>query len=767
VTDSSLRGQIEKVNYLSDESGFAIVSLRVPGQPEAVTVTGQLNCPAVGESVELTGEFKRHPRYGLQFEARSCVNTPPDTERALKKYLGSGLIKGVGQAIAKKMVDTFGKEVLEVLERSPERLVEVSGLGAVRREMIIKSWNSTAGLKRLLSFVSSFGLGPSLAVKIFKLYGTKAEEAIRENPYRLSYDIFGVGFQTADRVARTLGFSPDSPYRLEAGLLYCLDNAVSRGHDFLPAKKLKQDATNLIVEACSRDLSEAMARAALAGRIMVEAQDEPGDEAVYLPQTYRAETWVAKNLAAIANSPFAVKVPRTDNAILWVEKTLGFELSPEQREALRMAITEKICLITGGPGTGKTTMTKAVCQIWKAVAKKMALAAPTGRAAKRLSQATGFPATTIHRLLEYSKQGFVHGPDNPLDLDMLLLDEASMIDILLLNQLLAALPSQAVLVLVGDKDQLPSVGPGKVLGDLLDCGPIPSKRLTSIFRQADESLIVAAAHRINRGVVPTDLPSGPDVDFHFVAEENTEKLIDKIVRLVVERIPKKLGLNPLYDVMVLTPTRKGELGAHNLNAILGRALNPQPSPYISRFGQTFKVGDRVMQIKNNYARDVYNGDLGIVVHLDLEAQELRVNFEDRRSVYDFADLDELSVAWASTVHKAQGSEFEAVVIPIHPSHSIMLRRKLIYTAVTRGKRMVFVIGSKDCFRRAVQNNVEDERYSNLGHRLMRAFGGRPDPAPLYNSKDSNSNSNSEEEGDYFFSNVSRFGFDGVGEAEDY
>jgi exodeoxyribonuclease V alpha subunit len=559
-----------------------------------------------------------------------------------------------------------------------------------------------------------------------KKFGSNAEAAIREDPYRLAYEIHGVGFLTADKVAKTLNFAPDCPQRLEAGLMYCLDEATRRGHDYLPSEELIKATTKLIPEASVKALEEALDRISVSGRVIAEREIEPGQLDIYPPQTHRAETWVARCLASIINTPFTTPVPRPEKALEWVESSMGFQLSEEQRQAAIMAITQKCTIITGGPGTGKTTMTKAICDIWKAVTPKLALVAPTGRAAKRLSQATGFEATTIHRLLQYAPGdgGFIHGPNNRLELDMLLVDEASMLDVLLMNQLLGALPPGAALIMVGDQDQLPPVGPGRVLPDLLSSGAIPSLKLTKIYRQAEKSSIVRAAHMINEGLSPAGLEQSPDQDFFFVPEEDSDKIIDKILKLVCERIPRKLSLDPRNDIIVLSPTKKGELGTANLNNHLGKALNTTIGPSINRYGQIIKINDRVMQIRNNYSKEVYNGDLGRVFSIDMEEQEVRVAFEDRKVVYDFAELDELTLAWASTVHKAQGSEFPAVVIPIHPSHHIMLRRKLIYTAVTRGRKMVFLVGSPEALKRSVLNTQEDYRYSHLDKLLLNAIKSR-------------------------------------------
>jgi exodeoxyribonuclease V alpha subunit len=712
-------GEIEKVSFFNPETGYSVVRLKVKSRREPLVAVGQLGNPAVGEQMEVVGRFKTHPKYGLQFDVESSASRPPTSRDSLIKYLGSGLIKGVGLATATRLVDAFGEDVLDVLDRSPERLTEVAGLGAAKREGIIESWRAQAGLKQLLSFLSAFGLGPGLGSRILKKYGARAEAVIREDPYRLAYEVFGVGFHTADKVAKSLGFAPDCPQRLDAGLMYALDEGVRRGHDYMPSQELVEAALKLIPEAARPALEAGLGRLALAGQVMTENQSEPGGQDVYLPALHRAEVWTAKCLQAMLAEPFAVPIKGPDQALDWAEKTLGFSLSSDQREAARLALTSKVSIITGGPGTGKTTMTKAVCSVWRAATKKVALAAPTGRAAKRLSQATGLPATTVHRLLVYSQAGggFVHGPDNKLDLDMLLLDEASMMDVLLTNQLLGALPAKAALILVGDQDQLPPVGPGRVLADLLESKTAPSKRLTQIYRQAEQSLIVAAAHAVNQGRLPTELSADPRADFRWFPEEDPDRIQEQLVELVAQTIPRELGVDPASDVMVLTPTRRGPLGTISLNALLGRILNPGGGRGVSRQGHDYRTGDRVMQVRNDYNRDVFNGDLGRVTALDFEAQELTVDFEDKVVVYDFDDLDGLMPAWACTVHKSQGSEFPAVVIVLHSSHYIMLRRKLLYTAVTRGRRLAVVVGPSSAVKRAVVNNQEDARHSRLYDRL--------------------------------------------------
>lgn len=718
-TLEKITGRIERITFTNEDNGYTVMAVKAPGQRLPLTVVGHLAGPVVGEFIEMEGAFTVNARYGRQFQVVHHRLSPPKTEISLKKYLGSGLIKGVGPVLAGRLVDHFGPKVLDILEQSPERLTEVEGLGAGRRETIIAAWQRTQGLKRLLSFLAEFGLGPSVGLRILRRLGDEAESLVRDDPYRLAYEISGVGFATADKVARTLGLAPDSPQRLAAAILFALNKAADEGHVFLPEGELIHAASALVPESDRAALENALASLLLSGRVKTEPQDEPGQVDVYLPHLHRAENWVARDLRSIMTHKPGLEVPRPEAALAWAEKTLAVELSPSQRQAARLALEAKLLVITGGPGTGKTTLVKAVTAIFGAVKAKMALVAPTGRAARRLGEATGLPAKTVHRFLEYSPQagGFLRGPNHKLDLDLLVVDEASMVDITLMNQLTGALPHSARLILVGDHDQLPSVGPGRVLADLMESGLPAVARLTEIHRQAGGSQIVQAAHQVNRGLFPASSQDRDQGDFYFIEENNPEKIISKIIYLITKRLPEKLGLKPLDDIQVLTPMHSRELGTERLNQVLCEQLNPGGGPILHRFGRRLQVGDRVMQLRNNYQREVFNGDGGRIEKIDFEAQELTVNFEGRPAVYDFTDLDELTLAYAITIHKSQGSEFPAVIIPLTSAHHLMLRRNLLYTAITRGRRFVVLIGSMEAVRRAVANDSELARHSHLDDKL--------------------------------------------------
>ena len=722
----TIAGRIERVTFANPDNGWTVLAVRAPKTARPLTAVGHLPEAAPGELIEMEGVFTAHPKYGRQFLISRARLLPPKTEDGLKKYLGSGLIKGLGPVLAGRLVDRFGPAALDILERSPERLTEVPGLGSHRREIIIEGWRRSQGLKRLLGFLAEFGLGPAVGLRIIRRLGDEADRLIREDPYRLAYEIDGVGFATADKVARRLGLTPEDPRRLAAGLLFALERAAEEGHVFTPDLELLAAGRALLPEAGAADLKAALNALILAGRIKSELQAEPGGVNLYPPRLQRAENRVARDLAAILRTPAPVEVPRQPQALAWAEKSLRLNLSASQRQAVAAALERKILVITGGPGTGKTTITRAIAAIFGALRARLALVAPTGRAARRLTEATGLPARTIHRLLEYAPQagGFQRGPDRPLEVDLLLVDEASMVDLPLMSQITGALPPAARLILVGDRDQLPSVGPGRVLADLIDSGAVAVSRLTEVHRQADGSWIVRAAHQVRQGLFPESGPDRGRGDFYFLEEKDPERVLDKLLRLVTEKIPARLGLDPLEDIQVLTPMHSRDLGTEHLNQALGDRLNPGGGPALVRFGRRFRRGDRVMQLKNNYQREVFNGDGGRVEKIDLESQELTVNFEGRPVVYDFADLDELTPAYAITIHKAQGSEFPAVVIPLTHGHHIMLRRNLLYTALTRGRRFVVLIGPAGAVRTALANDREQVRRSGLADKL-RSGAGRP------------------------------------------
>ncbi|MDR2945618.1 MAG: ATP-dependent RecD-like DNA helicase [Candidatus Adiutrix sp.] len=714
-----LSGRVERITFVNEDNGYTVVAVKVPGRRETVTAVGHLASPRAGEFIEMEGFFADTPKYGPQFHVQNHRLSPPRTEPALKKYLGSGLIKGVGPVLAGRLVDKFGEKTLDILEAAPERLTEVPGLGALRRETIINAWRQTQGLKRLLSFLAEFGLGAAVGMRILRRYGEEAEAVVREDPYRLAYEIDGVGFVTADKAARSLGLAPDSPQRLEAALLFALSRAADEGHVYLPEQELLPTAREIVPEAASADLKSALARLILESRVKSEPQAEPGAVEVYLPRLHRAENWVAQDLLSILRAKPAVEVPRPEKALDWAEKTLGLSLSPGQRQAARLALEHKLLVITGGPGTGKTTITRIITAIFGAVKARIALVAPSGRAAKRLGEATGLTAKTVHRLLEYAPQagGFMRGPNNKLEVDLLLVDEASMVDIQLMNSLTGALPHQARLIMVGDRDQLPSVGPGRVLADLMESGVAAVARLTDIYRQAGGSQIIRAAHQVNQGLFPESSPDRDRGDFYFLEENDTAAALKKIVYLVTEKIPAKLGVDPLEDIQVLTPMHSRDLGTEQLNRALGEALNPSGGPPLMRFGRRLTRGDRVMQLRNNYQKEIFNGDSGRVSKIDFEGRELTVDFDGRPVLYDFDDIDELTLAYAITIHKSQGSEFPVVVIPLTTGHHIMLRRNLLYTALTRARRFVVLIGSAEAVRRAVSAAGEQLRHSRLAAKL--------------------------------------------------
>ena len=717
--EETLTGRIERVTFANPDNGWTVLAVRTSKAGPSLAAVGHLPSPTAGEFIEMTGRFVDNPQFGRQFQISRARLLPPKTEAGLKKYLGSGLIKGLGPVLAGRLVDHFGPSVLEILDQTPERLLEVPGLGAHRRETVIEGWRRNQGLKRLLGFLAEFGLGQALGLKIIRRLGDEADRLIREDPYRLAYEIEGVGFATADKVARRLGLSIDDPRRLAAGLLFALNQLAEEGHVFTPERELLAAGAELLPEADPPALKEALSRLLLAGQVRSELRAEPGEVDFYPPRLHRAETWVARDLLAILRTPALVEVPRQPQALAWAEKNLGLALSESQRQAVALAISQKVLVITGGPGTGKTTLTRAITAIFGALQARLALVAPTGRAARRLAAATGLPAKTVHRLLEYAPQaGFQRHPERKLELDLLLVDEASMVDLPLMNQLTGALPHTARLILVGDRDQLPSVGPGRVLADLIDSQAVAVARLTEVHRQAEGSQIVLAAHQVRRGETPQSSPDPERGDFYFLEEREPARILPRLLSLVTRTLPARRDLNPLEDIQVLTPMHGRDLGTEHLNQVLSENLNPQPDgPSLTRFGRRFRPGDRVMQLRNNYNREVFNGDGGRVERIDPEAQELTVNFEGRPVVYDFAELDELTLAYAITIHKAQGSEFPAVVMPLTSAHHIMLRRNLLYTALTRGRRLVVLIGSARALASAVANDREQVRRSNLARKL--------------------------------------------------
>jgi exodeoxyribonuclease V alpha subunit len=715
----SLAGIIERVTFHNPESGFVVLRVQTGGRSAIATVVGHLAKALAGEYIEAKGVWVHDRDHGVQFQAEELRTTPPHTAEGIEKYLGSGLIKGIGPHFAKKIVAVFGDRTLTVIDESPAFLREVKGIGPRRIQRIRQSWQEQKAVRAIMVFLQSHGVGTARAVRIYKSYGDQAIDLVRANPYRLATDIWGVGFKTADELADRLGVDRASPLRARAALRYVLQESNNQGHTGFPEAAVVE-RTAALTQIGRPILEEAVAHERAEGELVREpAGDEPW---LYLKPLFLAETGVARCLRNLCAGPHPLPEVKIDAALAWVEKKMKLELASSQRNAIHQATTHPVLVITGGPGVGKTTIVQGILQIFAAKGLRCGLCAPTGRAAKRLSQTTGHEAKTIHRLLEFDPAigGFKRAWDNPLDVDLLVVDEVSMVDVVLMNQLLRAVPSGTCLVLVGDVDQLPSVGPGNVLGDIIASEIVPVVRLREIFRQAEQSWIVRAAHSVNQGELPESAPAGQG-DFYFVEADSPSLVLGRIIALVRERIPARFGFDSLRDIQVLTPMNRSELGARHLNARLQEVLNPgQAGPEVERFGWTFRIGDKVLQTVNDYQKEVFNGDIGRITAIDVVDHELTVDYDGRPVVYDFGELDELSLAFALTIHKSQGSEYPAVVIPLHGQHYVMLQRNLLYTGITRGKKLVVLVGSRKALALAVKQRDTAQRYSALCRRLREA-----------------------------------------------
>jgi len=708
-----IHGYLERITYYNEENHFTVARLQETGKRELTTIVGNLAGITPGESLKLTGKWVQDPRFGPQFRVERFETVVPATVNGIRKYLGSGLIRGIGPVMAKRIVNVFGLQTLDVIDRSPGRLTEVDGIGPKRVELITRAWADQKEIRGIMIFLQDHGISAAYAAKIYRQYGNASVEIVRTNPYRLAADVHGIGFVTADRIARQVGIDPNSVTRAEEGTLYVLNESTSEGHVYLPYETLVSRAAEML--EVSRDLVvEAVERLAADRRVVRE------DEAVYLTPFYVAETKLAERLNALRDAGAAVRRVDTAQVIPWVEKRLGLRLAEKQAEAVSLAVSNKILVITGGPGTGKTTIIRAIISIFQALGARVLLAAPTGRAAKRMQEASGHEARTIHRLLEFSpgKGGFQRNQDFPLDADAVIVDEASMIDTLLMNSLVRAVPLSAVLILVGDTNQLPPVGPGNVLRDIIDSGRFGVVTLTEIFRQSRESRIVVNAHRINRGEFPdlSPLGSGRPSDFYFIQEEDPETAVQTILKLCKVRIPRRFGYHPIRDIQVLTPMYRGLVGAANLNAELQNLLNPGKDGVV-RGHRMFRTGDKVMQVVNNYQKEVFNGDIGRITAVHLEQQQLKVDFDGRAVSYEFSELDELVLAYAVSVHKAQGSEYPVVIMPVMTQHYVLLQRNLVYTGVTRGRNLVVLVGTKKALAIAIRNDEPRRRYTRLRERL--------------------------------------------------
>ena len=711
-TKEVLAGLIERVTYHNEDNGFCVVRIKARGHRELITLVGHAAVISAGEWVTASGEWVDDRTHGQQFKARFLKVSEPTSIDGIEKYLGSGMIRGIGPVYAKKLVRAFGEKVFDTIETEPQRLRQVDGIGPVRASRITAAWAEQKIVREIMVFLHSHGVGTARAVRIYKTYGADAVQVMSENPYRLAQDIRGIGFKTADAIAMKLGIEKTAIVRVRAGISYALTEAMDEGNCGLPtdeliplAEKLLEVPGELVRTALDLELTE--------GTVIADWVGEAA--CVFLAGLHRAERSIAERLLRLANGTLPWPWIDPDKALPWVEGRIGLALAENQATAIRLALISKVLVMTGGPGVGKTTIVNAILRILAAKGVRLLLCAPTGRAAKRMTEATGFEAKTIHRLLEVDPKGggFKRGDDNPLDCDLLVVDETSMVDVTLMQALVKAVPDKAALLIVGDIDQLPSVGPGQVLADVIAPGAVPVVRLTEVFRQAAQSRIITNAHRINQGSIPDLSAHGADSDFYFVQADEPETAALRIVELVKTRIPKRFGLDSIRDIQVLCPMNRGGVGARSLNIELQAALNPADDRKVERFGWTFAPGDKVMQIENDYDKEVYNGDIGYIDDVNPADGELTASFDGRSVTYGFGELDTLVPAYAATIHKSQGSEYPAVVIPMMTQHYAMLQRNLLYTGLTRGKKLVVLVGQKKAIAIAVRNVSGRRRWSKL------------------------------------------------------
>lgn len=710
-----LSGIVERITFHTEDTGYSVVKVRLPGRLEPVTLTGKMAAVHEGEEVEATGEWVMVPNYGRQFRAEAVVTTAPSNREGIEKYLGSGFIEGIGPVYAKKLVAKFGERIFDIIDSESKRLQEVEGIGKKRREEIKTSWEKQKSIRQIMVFLHNHGISTSKAVKIFQQYGENAIPQVQNNPYKLAEDIYGIGFKTADGIAQRLGLKADSADRIKAGIQHLLMAATDEGHCALPRAEVEKRGAELL--GLGQDAVAAVL-ATMVEELEVVREEIDREELIFPPHLARAEQEIVSRLRCLQRLAPAFPVIQLDKALEWVMEVTGKQLAAGQQEAVRAALANRLLIITGGPGVGKTTILNAILKILEAKRVKIVLAAPTGRAARRMEESTGHEAKTIHRLLEYQPgKGFTKNRESPLKGDLFVLDETSMVDVALMANYLRALPDSAHLLLVGDADQLPSVGPGNLLRDLIASGALPVVRLTEIFRQAATSQIITAAHSINEGRLPPLAEiQRRESDFFFVERESPEAIAETIVHLARDRMPGAFGFDPIRDIQVLSPMNRTPLGTQSLNSLLQNALNP-PGDFkleVERFGLSFRTGDKVIQIRNNYEKDVFNGDIGFVCEIQADPLLVRVRFDELRIVdYQSGDLDELRLAYAITIHKSQGSEFPAVIIPVSTQHYVMLQRNLIYTGITRGKHRVVLVGDPKALGIAVRNLGSIKRHSGL------------------------------------------------------
>lgn len=714
-----ITGSVERIVFHNTENGYTVLRLAPPNVTDVVTVVGHMPLPRAGVQLHITGAWVNNARFGRQLQAQSAEEVMPASLDGIKRYLASGLIKGIGPSMAERIVAAFGEDTLRVFDEEPQKLLRIRGVGKKNFDRIVKTWNEHKGIRDLMLFLQPHGISAAYALRIYRHYGADALHIVKENPYRLAMDIHGIGFVTADAAAHKLGFAEDHPLRVRAGMLYILMKCSDEGHVYMPADTLLTFTTDQL--CVTWDMAEdALCALEAEERIVRERMDN--EDGVYLSRYYHYESKIAFYLKRLLRSPQSVRLEDADATVAEVASGLAITLAPEQVAAVRAAAAHKVMVLTGGPGTGKTTIINALIQVFATAKAKILLAAPTGRAAKRMAESAGREAKTLHRLLEYSPRddAFTRNENNPLACGLLIVDEASMMDTQLFFHLLKAVPLGATLLLVGDVHQLPSVGPGNVLRDIIASKAVHVAELTEIFRQSAESEIICNAHRMNKGEVPA-LESSRDrlSDFYFIRQSDPERVADLVVDLVKNHIPRRFNMDPVDDIQVLVPMHKGTVGAGNLNARLQEALNTRSrTQHVQRGDKRFGLDDKVMQIRNNYDKDVFNGDIGRIVVLDPHERALTVRFDERNVTYNFDELDEIVPAYAITIHKAQGSEYPAVVIPLMTQHYMLLQRNLVYTGVTRGKKLVILVGESKALHMAIRNNKTHTRHTRLAQRLM-------------------------------------------------
>jgi exodeoxyribonuclease V alpha subunit len=719
---NTLEGCLERITYFNTENHYTIAKLKTSKTHNIVTIVGTMAAVNPGQTLKIKGTWETHPRYGHQFKITSYELVLPATIHGIRKYLGSGIIKGIGPSMANRIVSCFGEKTFEIIEKEPEKLLEVNAIGKAKAALICNAWKDHHVARSLMQFLQNMGVQTSYCAKILKEYGPDAINIISKDPFRLTRDIPGIGFYFADTVARKLGIEKDHPRRVEACIIHVMEQGANQGDVFVYKDQLVDRCKNLFQINPDATLDE-IDRLCDARQMVVEnAPSDPDHNMVYLKEIHQAETGIADRLKALLSVPVTPPGIDTERIAKEVQKKLAIALSLEQLSVLEKILIHQAVIITGGPGTGKTTLIRSINAVFSALGKRVFLAAPTGRAARRLSEVTRSKAKTIHKLLgfNFKENLFEKNPDNPLVTDAMIIDEASMVDTLLMYHLIKALPMSSVLILVGDIFQLPSVGPGNVLSDMIKSERIPVFYLKKIFRQAQESPIVVNAHRVRRGESPV-LKSISDSDglseFYFLEQNNQNKVVSTIVELCTKTIPERFDFDPMYEVQVLTPMHKGVIGTTNLNQVLQKVLNPNPV-IIEAMGSTFKTGDKIMHLKNNYQKEVFNGDIGIITSVDRKEKQLSVDYYGRIVTYDFTEMNEISLAYAISVHKSQGSEYPAVILPIMTQHFVLLQRNLLYTAITRGKNLVILVGTKKALNIALKNNKPTERLSGLASRLM-------------------------------------------------